>query len=149
MRTGGQSSPSPTNLPTDSVLNITELARGVGRVEILNFCPDQDLNPKRLDWQHSMPTTRPPRTLGHINKQPQNYLRPTRFPCKSLSSCPFRMLSAETRSCRKSRRRFRPRSRWIRAERPPGVAGSYSPTSNPRNTLSHCHLQQNTHHSKL
>ena len=36
MRAGGQSSPSPSHLPTDSVLIIDELARGAGGAEISN-----------------------------------------------------------------------------------------------------------------
>src|SRR6218665_989969 len=67
MRADGQSSPSPSHLPTDSiyvvsVLIIAELARGRrwnGNLEP-NFCPGRGLNPEPHDWQSSTLTTRLP-----------------------------------------------------------------------------------------
>ena len=59
-----QSSPSPSHLPTDSLLIIAELAKGLNwsRNREPTFCPGQDLNPKPLFWQFSSLTTRPLRT---------------------------------------------------------------------------------------
>ena len=69
MRAGGQSSPSPSHLLTDSVQSThhswnSELARGRKWNRNLepNFCPDRDLSTGPLDWQYSMLTTRLPCT---------------------------------------------------------------------------------------
>jgi len=41
MRAGGQSSPSPSHFPTDSVFVIAELANGAGGTEISNHVSPQ------------------------------------------------------------------------------------------------------------
>src|SRR6218665_3242449 len=55
MRAGGQSSPSPSHLPTDCGMG-HRLSRNLEP----NLCPGRDLNPGSLDWHSSMLTTRPP-----------------------------------------------------------------------------------------
>ena len=67
MRAGGQSSPSPLHLPTDSgcqcTHHVAELARGRRWSINLepNFCPGRDLNSEPHGWQSCTLTTGPPR----------------------------------------------------------------------------------------
>ena len=74
MRAGGQSSPSLSHLPNESVRSVYSSSlgwlQGAGGTEISNqkFCSVRDLNPEPLDWQSSTLITRLSCYFKHSHK---------------------------------------------------------------------------------
>src|SRR6218665_3882076 len=86
MRADGQSFPSPSHLPTDSVravsvLIIAELAIGGAGLRRWNrdlepnFCLGRGLIPEPHDWQSNTLTTRLPRTPAHRKQNSTHVVR--------------------------------------------------------------------------